>query len=45
MSTLRGIVGGDEPTTIDNMQADRPKRNMKKLSMECLKWAQTEISF
>ena len=24
MSTLRDIVGGDEPTTIDNMQADRP---------------------
>ena len=24
MSTLRDIVGSDEPTTIDNMQADRP---------------------
>ena len=24
MSTLRDIVGSDEPTTIENMQADRP---------------------
>ena len=24
MSTLRDIVGSDEPTTVENMQADRP---------------------